>query len=462
MGQWGKLSCLLLVVLVSDPPVANGQSQHVPGHRHSQWGPWQGSYPQPVVGSAEGSSRWYPGGAAQPRQLSQQKPIRVRCEESTLVVNVLRDLFRTGRLVKDSDMTLGPQLCPPSSQSTAAMLVFQAGLHECGNSLQMTPDWLIYSTNVTYNPTPSQNSPVIRTNSAVVSIQCYYPRHGNVSSKAINPTWVPFSSTISVEERLSFSLHLMSGDWSSRRTSTVFQLGDVVNIEAAIETGNHEPMTIFVDSCVATLSPDINSNPRYEIIALNGCLLDGKLEDSFSAFRSPRPQPDRLQFMVDAFRFTGTDLSMIYITCNLRVAAPTQAPGPMNKACSFSKTRNTWLPVEGPIGICSCCDTGSCGSLGGQSRRIVHNPSHRGFGKREAALGPHSEQEHGLATLGPLLVIGPENKALAVTPESRPSAEMWVLVVALSSLGLVVISFCVAVNWQYFFKSPSVVQSTQK
>ncbi|MEE6505898.1 hypothetical protein FKM82_007367 [Ascaphus truei] len=198
-------------------------------------------------------------------------------------------------------MRLGPQLCPPSSQSTYATLIFQAGLHECGNCVQVTPDSLIYSTNLAFNPNPSRNSPIIWTNPAVVSIQCYYPRHSNVSSKVIKPTWVPsFSSTISVEEKLSFSLQLMNGGWSSPRTSTVFQLGDVFYSEASIDTGNHVPMTIYVDSCVATLSPDVNSNPRYEIIALNGCLVDGKPGDSSSAFRSPMPQPDKRQFVVHA------------------------------------------------------------------------------------------------------------------------------------------------------------------
>ncbi|MEE6505998.1 hypothetical protein FKM82_007450 [Ascaphus truei] len=442
MGQWGKLSCLCLVVLVSVPAVVNGQ--HVPGRWSSQWDTW------PVVGYAQGSSR----------QLSPQQPISVRCEEQEMVVNVQRDLFGTGKLVKASDLTLGPQLCPPSSQSTDATLIFQAGLHECGNGLQMTPDWLIYSTNLAYSPTSSRNSPIIRTNPAVVPIQCYYSRHRNVSSKAIKPTWVPFSSTVSVEERLSFSLHLMNGDWSSLRTSTVFQLGDVFYIEASIDTENHMPMTIFADSCVATLSPDINSNPHYEIIALNGCLVDGKLEDSSSSFRSLRPKPDKLQFMVDAFMFTGTDASLIYITCNLRAAAATQAPDPLNKACSFSKPSNIWSPLEGPSNICSCCETGNCGILGGQSRRLYTGS--RGMGKRAAISGPNSEVEHGLATLGPLFLLGPEsNKAHAVNQVSEPLLELWLLV-PVGCLSLVVISVCISVTVQRFCMKPSFIHATLK
>lgn len=37
-------------------------------------------------------------------------------------------------------------------------------------------------------------------------------RHGNVSSQAILPTWVPFRTTVSSEEKLVFSLRLMEGE----------------------------------------------------------------------------------------------------------------------------------------------------------------------------------------------------------------------------------------------------------
>ncbi|CAH2272573.1 zona pellucida sperm-binding 3-like [Pelobates cultripes] len=358
-----------------------------------------------------------------------------------MVVSVKRDLYGNGRLVKASDLSLGPRQCMPSSQSTATSVIFQQGLQDCGNTLQMTSDWLIYSTNLTYSPTPSRNSPIIRTNSAVILIRCYYLRHGNVSSNAIKPTWIPFSSTISVEERLSFSLKLMNDDWSAPQTSTVFTLGDIFHIEASVDTTNHVPMKIFVDSCVATLSPDATSSPRYEIITQNGCLLDGKQEDSSSAFRSPRPTPDRLQFTVDAFRFVGSDNSMIYITCNLRAVAENQVPDPMNKACSFSKSTNLWTAMEGTSGICSCCDSMTCATAG-QSRRFGSlYPGHSRIGKREADPVKHwlLLQEHKVTTLGPLLVISTEqSQARTVTPLSS-LVQLWV-VVAFVSLSLVILT----------------------
>ncbi|XP_053319919.1 zona pellucida sperm-binding protein 3-like [Spea bombifrons] len=444
MGQWVRLSCLVLVALLSGLVFAVS-SQQVLARNRRRWDHWRsGSQPW----SGWGSGRQYGGVVGQPRQLqaSGEHPISVRCMEDRMEVSVNRDLYRNGRLVKASDLSLGPRLCKPNSESTGTTVIFQYGLQECGNTLQMTPEFLVYSTNLTYSPTPSLNSPIIRTNSAVVPIQCYYPRHGNVSSNAIKPTWMPFSSTISAEERLSFSLRLMNEGWTAPRTSTVFKLGEVFHIEASVAVGNHVPMKIFVDSCVATLSPDGSSGPRYDIIEFYGCLLDGREEDSSSAFRSPRPRPDTLQFMVDAFRFTGTDASVIYITCNLRAAAENQAPDQQNKACSYSKATNSWSELEGSSDICRCCVTGNC------ARTVLPGSQFSRYGrqwKREAVhIGALSEQEHELATLGPLLVIGADRtQALALTQEAV-QVEFWVLVavgsLSLTSLMIVVGKFIIA------------------
>ncbi|TFK03132.1 PEX5-related protein [Platysternon megacephalum] len=138
----------------------------------------------------------------------------------------------------------------------------------------MTPDSLVYSTSLNYNPTPASNPVILRTSPAVIPIECHYPRKDNVSSKAIKPTWVPFSSTLSAEERLGFSLRLMNDDWSAERPSNGFQLWEVMHIQADVSTGNHVALRLFVDSCVATLTPDRDSSPRYAVIDFNGTSLN--------------------------------------------------------------------------------------------------------------------------------------------------------------------------------------------
>uniref|UniRef100_A0A8C4WL55 Zona pellucida sperm-binding protein 3 n=1 Tax=Gopherus evgoodei TaxID=1825980 RepID=A0A8C4WL55_9SAUR len=287
------------------------------------------------------------------RAVSLLQPVMVQCEEAQLVITVRRDLFGMGQLIKAADLSLGPAACQYTSLNAAENTVtFEAGLHECGSTLQMTPDSLVYSTRLNYNPSPASNPIILRTNPAVIPIECHYPRKDNVSSKAIKPTWVPFSSTLSAEEGLSFSLRLMNDDWSAERPSNGFQ--------------NHVALRLFVDSCVATLTPERNSSPHYTVIDFNGCLVDGRSDDTTSAFIFPRPRQDTLQFMVDVFRFEGDARNLIYITCHLKVNAVEQAPNPLNKACSFNKAGNV---MEGTRDICRCCETGNCG-LAGQSGRV--------------------------------------------------------------------------------------------
>uniref|UniRef100_A0A8C0IZ30 Zona pellucida sperm-binding protein 3 n=1 Tax=Chelonoidis abingdonii TaxID=106734 RepID=A0A8C0IZ30_CHEAB len=301
-------------------------------------------------------------GPRAPRAASLLQPVMLQCEAAQMVITGHRDLFGMGRLIKAAELSLGPAACWYTSLNAAEnTVIFVAGLHECGSTLQMTPDSLVYSTRLNYNPTPDSNPVILRTDH--MTEVCSSHRKDNVSSKAIKPTWVPFSSTLSAEERLGFSLCLMNDDWSAERPSNGFQLGEVMHIQADVSTGNHVALRFFADSCVATLTPDRDSSPHYAVIDFSGCLVDGKSDDTTSAFMSPRQ--DTLQFMVDVFRFAGD----IYITCHLKVTAVEQAPDSLNKGCSFNKAGNIWLPVEGTRNICRCCETGNCGLLGRHSRR---------------------------------------------------------------------------------------------
>ncbi|XP_072006067.1 zona pellucida sperm-binding protein 3-like isoform X2 [Engystomops pustulosus] len=428
---------------------------------------------QPVSGfgalrGAQSASGWgtrYSGRDFQSRQLPpSSSPISLQCAEDRMVVTVVRDFYGNGKLVKPSDLSLGS--CPPTAVQPNDV-IFENGLHECGSDVEMTQDWVVYMVKLFYIPTTSSNAPIRRSNPAEVPIRCYFPRHGNVSSNAIKPTWSPYSTTVTSEERLTFSLRLMTDDWSGPRDSLVFQLGDMFYIEASLETKNHEPMMLFVDSCVATTNEDVTSTPRYEIISNNGCLMDGMEEDSSSVFVFPRSEANILRFMVDAFRFKDSAVSMIYITCSLRAAAINQTPDPMNKACSYNKASSSWSPVEGPSGICQCCTTGNCATAGGQ--RMSWGSSHgrpRGRGKRD--VGSHVEK-HGRATLGPLLVTGAKSNQISgagTSQASRMSAgreplQLWVLV-AIGSVSAVVVAVVLTIVGKCLLGRFSHKESVQK
>ncbi|NWH91672.1 ZP3 protein, partial [Aegithalos caudatus] len=318
--------------------------------------------PSPWEPARGAPSPWIWGDDSQSHSRA-QGPVEVQCQEAQLVVIVHRDLFGNGRLVSAAELSLGPAACKHSRLDPSQKTVtFSAGLHECGSTVQITPDSLIYRTLLSYDPSPGSNPAIVRSNPAIIPIECHYPRRDNVTSGSIRPTWAPFNSVLASEERLLFSLRLMNEDWSSERDFSAFQLGDVLNIQAEVGSHSHVPLRLFVDSCVATLGPGAGSEPHYAIIDFNGCLVDGRSDATTSAFVTPRPRQDMLRFQIDAFRFAGDARNLIYITCHLKVTPAEQSPDALNKACSFSKARNTWAPVEGTRDICSCCELGNCGS----------------------------------------------------------------------------------------------------
>ncbi|NXQ91865.1 ZP3 protein, partial [Nyctibius grandis] len=368
-------------------------------------------------------------------------PVTVQCQEAQVVVTVHRDLFGTGRLVRAAELTLGSAGCLPAVWSAAETTVtFMAGLHECGSTLRVTPDALVYSTSLNYKPAPAGNPVIVRTSPAVVPIECHYPRRDNVSSNGVKPTWAPFHSTLSSEEKLPFSLRLMNDDWSTERVSTIFQLGEVLHFQAGVNTENHAPLRLFVDNCVATLTPDRKSSPQYAFIDFSGCLVDGQLDDATSTFISPRPRQDVLQFAVDAFKFAGDSSNLIYITCHLKVSLADQAPDALNKACSFNKASNLWAPVEGTRDVCSCCEMRSCG-LAGHSRRF-HAPSRwqGGRARRElpSELDPLVKEAD--VVVGPLFIHSWQDHTVRRKPSQ---GHLWMVLGLAEVAGLVILILAV-------------------
>ncbi|XP_057605712.1 zona pellucida sperm-binding protein 3 [Hippopotamus amphibius kiboko] len=358
------------------------------------WGSTELCNPQPV---------WYD--ESQRLMPSEPPAVMVECREAQLVVTVSKDLFGTGKLIRPADLTLGPDNCEPLvSMDTDTVVRFEVGLHTCGNSVQVTDDALVYSTFLLHNPRPAGNLSILRTNRAEVPIECRYPRQGNVSSRAILPTWLPFRTTMFSEEKLVFSLRLMEENWNSEKTTPTFQLGDRAYLQAHVHTGSHVPLRLFVDHCVATLTPNWNTFPYHSIVDFHGCLVDG-LTDASSAFKAPRPRPETLQFTVDVFQFANDSRNTIYITCHLKVTSVDQVPDQLNKACSFSKSSNRWSPVEGPADVCRCCNKGSCGNPGHKRRqsRLERQPAPR---SRRHVTGDLSVTEEADVTVGPLIFLG--------------------------------------------------------
>ncbi|XP_036410820.1 zona pellucida sperm-binding protein 3-like [Megalops cyprinoides] len=279
---------------------------------------------------------------------------------------VMADLFGIGIPIDGADLRLGMDPQPKGSPieppcravaSGDAEYTILAGLADCGTQLKLTDDTLTYTNKLVYSPKPSPDG-IIRFETTEFVIECHYQRQYSVNSVALLPTWVPFTTTQSAEDFLDFSLRLMADDWSSVRSSSIYYLGDVMHLEASVNQYHHMPLRLFVDSCLATLEPDVNSSPRYAFIENNGCLTDGKLTGSRSHFMS-RIQDNKLQFMLDAFRFHRDARSSLYITCLLKAVPSGFSAQSGNRACCWYDGR--WMSADGNDQVCGGCDA-SAGS----------------------------------------------------------------------------------------------------
>ncbi|XP_066578617.1 zona pellucida sperm-binding protein 3 [Amia ocellicauda] len=350
---------------------------------------------------SSGSGRGYYALPGQSRAGAVTQTVFLRCLEATVEITVLADLYAVGTAISGSDLRLGPPAAPGSctvASPGGESFVITAELQDCGSELSFTEDLLVYSNTLFYTPAPSPGG-IIRMNNASIPLECHYNRMANVSSDALKPTWVPFTSTRSAEDVLDFSLQLMTDDWSSQRPSNVFYLGDMLHLEASVNLTGHLPLRLFVDRCVATLEPNQTSSPSYAFIENHGCFVDSKATGSSSRFL-PRPQDSSLRMQLEAFRFHQDARSSLYITCHLTMALASQNDA-QNKACSFVQR---WQSVDGSDQVCSCCDS-SC------------DPASRARGLRRWSRGAPSP-EQGLvqeadAMLGPFFIMGraPPNTA---------------------------------------------------
>uniref|UniRef100_A0A672T5Y0 Zona pellucida sperm-binding protein 3 n=1 Tax=Sinocyclocheilus grahami TaxID=75366 RepID=A0A672T5Y0_SINGR len=243
-------------------------------------------------------------------------------------VEVKKDIFGTGQLVNPLFLTLGGCAAIGENPKTE-VLIFEYELQTCDSTLMMTGNELVYTVNLLYTPAAVVGTPIVRADVAAVGIECHYSRLYNVSSNILLPAWVLFAATKVAEEVLVFSLRLMTDNMYLRQ---------FLKLEASVKQYNHVPLRIFVDGCVATAAPDVNTiSLRYSFIENHGCLVDAKLTGSTSSFMR-RIQSDKLQFQLEAFRFQCTSPV-------LKAVVASTPTCPENKACSFINRYVLFCPI---------------------------------------------------------------------------------------------------------------------
>ncbi|KAK5620416.1 hypothetical protein CRENBAI_024453 [Crenichthys baileyi] len=283
---------------------------------------------------------------------SEKPTVRVQCTEVSMIIFILPDFYNNGRLVLPRDLFLGDAKYWKNKRCQAVdtgdgEYVIEAELQDCGSKLTVSSDDLIYSNNLILSP-PIGSIGITRTAEAVVPVSCHYKRTHTVSSA------VQQRPTLSISSKFPFgssiSLKLKTDDWLGEKNSNTFYLGDPLHLEATY-TGPDQ-RELFIDRCVATLTPDSTSVPRYYFIENYGCFVDAKDGGLHSVFL-PRSKPSSLQFQLDAFLFQNDLRNTIYVTCKIKATHQLWKSNPTSKVCNYM--HSSWKNVDGTDAVCQCC-----------------------------------------------------------------------------------------------------------
>ncbi|XP_056298691.1 zona pellucida sperm-binding protein 3-like [Pseudoliparis swirei] len=321
------------------------------------------------------------------------KTFAVKCHEEAVEVVMKAYLFDPARRpVEPAHLRLGPfsavQDHCTAKMSATGEYVIRASLAECGGEVTFTDSAVLYSNLLLYSPPPSPGG-LLQAEGAAIPVRCEYGRRYTVRSRALKPTWSPQIAIQSKHLDLDFHLRLMTNDWSRERTSSVYFLGEVVNIEASVDDHHHHlPLRLYADRCVATLGSDGSSFPSYPFIDHHGCFIDSQLNGSRSRFL-PRVQDQLLHIQLEPFLFHQDHRHTIYVTCYLE-AEPSSNKQGGKKACSLRRGR--WRSVDGDDRVCKSCSrvevNRSSGAKSNRKRALRSRAKPRQTELHQTNLGP--------------------------------------------------------------------------
>uniref|UniRef100_A0A8C6TXM8 Zona pellucida sperm-binding protein 3 n=1 Tax=Neogobius melanostomus TaxID=47308 RepID=A0A8C6TXM8_9GOBI len=253
------------------------------------------------------------------------RPVVVKCHPESWEIVVQADLFSTGLMVDGRHLRLGvEQRRDPSAcravPSGPTQFTVQAQLTDCGTV-----------------KLPVRTDGLLRLGGATIPVECHYDKFYSVNTLSMLPTWASFVLRTTAESRIDFSLRLMTGDWKLERESHVYYVGDPIHFEGSCILGNHKPLRVFVDHCVATATPDPDAALRYDFID-HGCLADAYLTNSSARFLS-RTEDHKIRFQLDAFTFYQENANQLYITCRLTAVLSMVNVESRHRVCSLIDNR---------------------------------------------------------------------------------------------------------------------------
>ncbi|XP_064185081.1 zona pellucida sperm-binding protein 3-like isoform X1 [Anguilla rostrata] len=298
-----------------------------------------------------------------PQHLPSQQ-INVTCSDSKLRVEVRKDFWGTEtRRLTSADLSLG-EACK-SNEDTADTIVFSYGLNSCGTKRSVTNKEFVYSNFLLYTPSTG----VLPQERNITTVTCHYERENIVSSGGFKTNWRQELMQRSITGLFDFSLDVMSEDWQSKSNTSIYFLGQMINLQVSINLHNHVGFKVYVDSCAASTSQGPGLENSYSIIQDYGCLTDSMVSRSMVKFLSPRSD-STLRFQIKAFQFKGSKNDLIFIHCTVKVSDIQAPPSDQSKSCQYDAKTGRWDDLEGQQSLCDCCVTRSCGRSRRGTRHI--------------------------------------------------------------------------------------------
>ncbi|KAG8001106.1 CUB and zona pellucida-like domain-containing protein 1 [Nibea albiflora] len=222
---------------------------------------------------------------------------RVICDESKMTVEISKGSLKG---LRENNLRLNDPACSLETHSNSTHVVAVVPLSGCGTLVEEDEDNFIFKNEITTRADRG-TAVITRKHKAEILFFCQYHKRGEVSL-----AFLANRDNIVVEEKgfgtFTYEFVLFKEEYKKMIDPNLYPVDYEVTERiymqiAATSTVNNT--MLFVESCKATPTNNINSRPAYSIID-NGCFKDGTLKHhSHSDLK-------KFRFSMEAFKFIGS------------------------------------------------------------------------------------------------------------------------------------------------------------
>eukprot|EP00057_Strongylocentrotus_purpuratus_P019505 XP_011673979.1 PREDICTED: ZP domain-containing protein [Strongylocentrotus purpuratus] len=208
----------------------------------------------------------------------------------------------------------------------------------CGTTQEHNDDYIIFTNMVTYykpRPENGTNELIAREHNLKIPVTCYLER-----TQVLEESFLPEANLYVFEEvgygdfSLNLDRYTSPGFYQPANDSGEVTLGTPLYFGVRLTSVTN--LTLFIESCWATSSPDPRDDHRYDIIE-NGCAVDSTTVIFNWA------SPTFKGFSIDAFTFIG-DYDKVYVHCSILICDNNDSGSRCAQGC-LARSRRSLQPT---------------------------------------------------------------------------------------------------------------------